>query len=103
MALTATEVRFVNEQIRPAAERLRALQAELAAMLTTWHNGIGAAMTADLAAAVDDGREAEGVSRLTANDVVNLMSAVIDVQAALNEVGRAAVIAKPCVRPLRID
>lgn len=96
-------IKFVNEQIRPTAEKLRALQAELAAMLATWHNGIGAAMTVDLAAPIDDGREAEGVSRLTCNDVVNLMSAVTDVHSALNEVGREAVIAKPCVRPLRVN
>ena len=96
-------IKFVNEQIRPTAEKLRALQAELAAMLTTWHGGIGAAMTADLTAPIDDGREAEGVSRLTCNDVVGLMAAITDVQAALNEVGRAAVISKPCVRPLRVD
>ena len=96
-------IKFVNEQVRPAAEKLRALQAELNAMLTTWHSGIGTAMTADLAAPIEDGREAEGISRLTANDVVNLMAAVTDVQAALDEVGRAAVIAKPCVRPLRVS
>ena len=101
--MTALEIKFVNEQIRPTAEKLRALQAELSAMLTTWHNGTGAAMTADLAAPIDDGREAEGISRLTCNDVVNLMAAVTDVQSALNEAGRAAVIAKPCVRPLKVN
>ncbi len=95
-------VKFVNEQIRPMAERLRALKVEIDAMTTTWHSGIGALMMADLSGQIQDGRESEGVSRLTANDVVGLMATVEAIQTTLGETGRAAVISKPCVRPLRV-
>lgn len=96
-------IKFVNEQIRPMAEKLRGLKAEIDAAMLTWHSGIGAGFTGDLTAQVEDGREAEGISRLTANDVVGLVGTIEAVQTLLNEVGRAQVIAKPCVRPLRVD
>lgn len=95
-------IRYVNEVIRPLSERLRDLRDDLTNALATWHGtGIGAAMTADLAAAIEDGREGEGVSRLTANDVVLTMGTAEAVLAVLNGAGRAAVIAKPCVRAMR--
>lgn len=95
-------IRYVNEVIRPLSERLRDLRDDLANALATWHGtGIGAAMTADLQAAIDDGRDAEGVSQLTANDVVGTMTLATNVQAVLDATGVSAVIAKPCVRAMR--
>jgi hypothetical protein len=94
-------IRFVNEAVRPMAEQLRALSHDLSDVLTTWHNGIGAVMTADMLAAIEDGREAEGVSRLTCNDVVGLMAQITAINNVLTGVGVASVIAKPCVRVMR--
>lgn len=90
-------IRYVNEVIRPMSERARDLRDDIANALATWHGGIGAAVTADLAAAVEDGREAQGVSRLTCNDVVGTMALLTNVAAVLNAEGVAAVIAKSCV------
>lgn len=92
-----TAIRFVNEAVRPMAERLRTLTHDLEDMLTTWHGGIGALMTADLAAAVEDGRAGEGVTQLTCNDVVGLMAQVTAINDALTATGVPAVISKPCV------
>lgn len=100
MITNAQAVRFVNEVIRPKAEQLRALKAEIDGAMATWHGGLGAVFTADMAGLVADGREAEGVSRLTGNDVVLLISQMEAMQTQLNGGGVAAVISKPCVRTL---
>lgn len=99
----AEAIRFVNEVIRPMAERLRALTHLVESADTQWQNGIGTLMTADLAGNIMDGREAEGVSRLTANDVVLLMAQVETIKTQLTGVGVQSVIAKPCVRPLNVE
>lgn len=54
-------IRYVNEVVRPKSEQLRDLRDDIANALATRHDGIGAAVTADLAAAVEDGREAQGL------------------------------------------
>ena len=104
MAITNTEcIRFTNEVIRPMAEKLRAIKAEIDAHMLTWHGGLGAIFTADMAGAVEGGRENEGVSRLTGNDVVGIVNQIEQLQTQLNGAGVMTVIAKPCVRAMRID
>lgn len=96
-------IRFVNEQVRPLAETLRGLKARIDACMTQWHGaGVGTAMTADLQEPIEDGREAEGVSRLVCNDVVGLVNQLEAIQTQLNQAGVANVVQKPCVRPLTI-
>lgn len=91
-------IRYVNEAVRPMAERLRALTHDLEDMLTVWHGlGIGAAMTADLSALIEDGRDGEGASRLTANDVVGVLAVATAVRDALKAVGVEDVVSKPCI------
>jgi hypothetical protein len=90
-------IKFVNEQVRPMAERLRAIKAEIDGMMVDWFNGMDALVTND-PTPVADGREAEGVSRLTGADCVSLVVAAQAVQTALSTY--AAIVAKPCVRPL---
>ena len=104
MAINNTEViRFTNESVRPLCEKIRALKAEIDAAMLQWHGGgIGALVTADMAGAVKDGREAEGVSRLTGNDVVGAVNQFQAIQTALNGVGVMDVVSKPCVRTLQV-
>lgn len=90
-------VKFANEQIRPTAEKLRSLKAEIDGMMTDWFGGTSSLFPND-ATALDDGREAEGVSRLTGADCVSLIVAAQAVQTAL--AAYDAILAKPCVRPL---
>lgn len=102
MAITdPVAIRYANEVVRPMAEKLRSLKAEIDSHMLQWHGGIGAIFTAGMTEAVDDDREAEGVSRLTGNDVVGLVNQMSALQAQLAGVGVMDVISKPCVQPLR--
>jgi hypothetical protein len=91
-------VRFVDEQIRPLCETARSLKAEILAAQTLWFGGLNTAIpnTSDL---IDDGREEEGVSRLTGIHVNGAMGQLITLAGNLND----EIIAKPCVRPLQAE
>lgn len=86
-------IRFVNEVVRPLCEEARAFRARVAALSTQWFLGTNNAFAAP-ADTVEDGREAEGVSRLTANDVTNAVAQLLDFAP------NAEIIQKPCVRML---
>jgi hypothetical protein len=49
---------------------------------------------------VEDGREAEGVSRLTAGDVTNAVSQLIKTATGESGAWNSEIIQKPCVRLL---
>ena len=103
MAITNTEViLYANDTVRPMAEKLRALKYEIDAAMTKYNSGIGAVCVADMAGLVQDGREIEGVSRLTGNDIVGLVAQMAALQTQLAGVGVMDVIVKPCVRPMRV-
>lgn len=94
-------LRFVNEHVRPMAERLRALKAMLDADLQTWQAVSPHFATA--AAAVEDGREAEGVSRMTCGDVTAFINVLTNLNTRFDANGVAATIDLPCVRPLQVS
>jgi hypothetical protein len=98
----AEAIRFVNEVIRPTAEKMRGLDAEIDAALVTWFAGINAKIAND-ASPILDGREDEGVSRLLGSDVVNMVTQMSVYQTALNQSGVANVVSKPCVRRLEAN
>lgn len=103
MAITNPEViQFSNDTVRVMAEKLRALKYEIDAAMTKYNSGIGAVCVADMAGIVEDGRESEGVSRLTGNDIVGVAVQMAAIQTQLAGVGVMDVIIKPCVRPLRV-
>jgi len=91
-------LKFVNEQIRPLAEALRAVKARSDAALVDWYAGLDALFPND-ASPVQDGREAEWVSRLVGTDVHNLVYLLATVVAPMVD----SVIAKPCVHPLSAE
>lgn len=92
-------IRFCNEQVRPACEKFRALKAEVDAIIATWNGGLNVILGV-AEGTVEDGREAEGVSRITGNDVTGVMVQLTSFQTQLDGVGVADVISRPCVRPL---
>lgn len=97
--ITDSEViRFVNEQIRPLCEAARALKVRVEAMDAAWDGGIGAKCPGD-ASPLADGRENEGVSRLTGYNVGIAHDALVGAATALTD----AAIIPPCVRPLMAD
>lgn len=97
-------IRFTNEVVRPMCEKIRALKAEIDSARVSYDGGIGDYFFTHGAEAVEDGREAEGVSRLTGNDVLAFVSATLyDLKAAIEANNGEVTVAKPCVRPLRAD
>jgi hypothetical protein len=95
----AEVVRFLNEEVRPWAERLRALKAEAHSTTVRWQSISGSIMQDTRV--IEDGRSAEGISRLTGNDVHDLMFVVSTLNSTLTGVADAT-IEKPTVRPLRV-
>lgn len=99
MAITNPEaIRFVNEQIRPLCEKVRALSAEIESMQTLWFSGLNNSFP-NTSEEVDDNRESEGVSRLTGANINSAVGILIAVDGAVND----EIIQKPCVRSLRAD
>lgn len=104
MAITNTQaIKFSNEQVRPLAEKVRGLKAEIDAAMVEWFGGINALFPNDNAEIVEDGRTAEGVSVLDGEDVVGFVNVIAALQTSLNTAGYADRISKPCVRPLRVN
>jgi hypothetical protein len=90
-------VRFANEVVRPLSEEVRALVAKISAAQTTWFSGINAQFPND-PTPLDDGRENEGVSRLTGADINSSMGVLI----AMAQASNSEIISKPCVRPFPV-
>lgn len=88
-------LRFVAEQIRPICESLRAIKIRMSAMKVLWDDHVGTLIPND-SSPIADGREAEGVSRLTGADVNNARNAMAALIAGISD----TVIGKPCVRPV---
>lgn len=88
-------IRFVNLQIRPLCEAMRELKIRMVDMKNTWDNHVGALIPND-ASPLDDGREAEGISRLTGADVNNARNTMASLIAGISD----AVVGKPCIRTI---
>lgn len=91
-------IRFVNEQIRPLCEEARAFNARVTAMHNSWIETISQNCPAD-SSPLADGREAEGVSRLTGY----MVAVAHDNLKAMSDEMNVDYINPPCVRVLSID
>ncbi len=99
MAITDAEaIKFVNEYIRPMCENIRYSNARGADFAIKWAQ-LGSEFPNDPAEIVEDGREAEGVSRLSGADI-NAVAAVFSSLLGDLDITSQAIIQKPCVRPL---
>ena len=96
-------IAFTNETIRPLAEKTRALKAEIDDAMIAWFGGLNSTIGSSAGDLLQDGREAEGVSRLTGDDITGLIVVLQSLQTSLNGDGVAARVQKPCVRPLRAN
>jgi len=68
-------IKFVNEAVRPLAELLRKLDVVNEDAKDTYFAQISALVSGNVAGdAIDDGRDAEGISRLTKGDVDNFIT-----------------------------
>lgn len=104
MAITNPQAsKFANEQVRPQAERIRALKAEIDAMMVQWFGGMAELIPDSAQESLEDGREAQGVSRLTGADIRSFIVVAQALQTTLDTAGYAGVISKPTVRPMRAE
>lgn len=88
-------VLFLNEVVRPMAEEIRAIVARIESAKTKWFSGLNG-KTLNTDDVVDDGRESEGVSRITGADINSFMNVIINIEGASND----EIVSKPTVRPL---
>lgn len=95
-------IRFVNEQLRPIAEKMRATKIELKQSFADWQQKVSANVTADSKEMLEDGREAEGVTRLSGADITAFIEVLTKYNAVGDEIGIDDVINKLCVRPLQV-
>lgn len=95
----AQAVRFVNEVIRPLAEAFKALDANAQIAkndyIGTFLPLVFGHLDTDL---IDDGREAEGVSRLTLGDVKACAAEINTYVTQMEQAGVRDIISKPAVR-----
>jgi len=99
MAITEPEaIKFVNEYIRPMCENIRYSNARGADFAIKWA-GLSGDFPNDPTDIVEDGREAEGVSRLSGADIQAVATVFTQLLSDLTPTGQA-IIQKPCIRPL---
>ena len=92
-------ITFCNEEVRPLAEDVRALKARIDASVIRWYAGINAKIPND-SSALQDGREAEGVSRLEGTNINSFMGVLVNLQTSLDAAGVDGIVSLPCVRAL---
>lgn len=100
MAITDPEaIKFVNEYIRPMCETVRYMGARGTDFANKWAQVAGD-FPNDPAETVEDGRENQGVSRLTGADINAVAGVFTTLLSEISGATAQAVISKPCVRPL---
>lgn len=100
MAITDPEaIKFVNEYIRPMCENVRYMGARGTDFANKWTQ-ISALFPDDALETVEDGRENQGVSRLTGADINAVAGVFTLLLSQISGATAQAVISKPCVRPL---
>jgi len=95
-------IRFVNEQLRPIAEKMRATKIELKQSFADWQQKIAAQVPSDAKEMLEDGREAEGVTRLSGADITAFVEVLTKYNTVGDEIGIDDVINKLCVRALEV-
>ena len=104
MAITNPEaIRWNNERLRTLAEMRLALYLTEKQAMQEWYGGINLMFPNDAGEAVEDNREAAGVSRLTGADVNSMMGVVANDVSAAEQAGVLDVINKPCVRRITVS
>ena len=92
-------IRFCNEVIRPLCEQARAMRVRIDALRVAWFSGIDAKFgkSDEL---VEDGREMEGISKLTCGDVTNSVAQLIKTADQEASAWDVSILQKPCVRQI---
>jgi hypothetical protein len=89
-------IRFINEYQRTTSETVDDLRSRLHVLKTVWQDEVQSKVLNNESDLIEDGREAEGVTRLTGSDVYANVAALNSVLAILED--NESVIRKLCVR-----
>jgi hypothetical protein len=95
-------IKFVNEAVRPLAEEVRAIKYLIDNAASQWFAGVDATIGSSILDAIDDGRESQGVSRLTAKDITDFLGILNDIKQLMDTAAEFDIVLKPCVRSLRV-
>ncbi|MCC6798313.1 MAG: hypothetical protein IT366_24585 [Candidatus Hydrogenedentes bacterium] len=95
-------VKFVNEQLHPIAERIRADKVQLKAAFVAWQLKIVDKVPADDKEILEDGRDKEGVTRLSGADLHAFINVLTKYNIVGDEIGIDDIVEKLCVRPLEV-
>jgi hypothetical protein len=98
----AEAINFVDTELRPICELMRALDAKITAAQVKWNSGISSHFDTD-ADVLIDGRADDGVSVLTGADVKNAMTQMGTYDTQMEGAGVRGVISKPTVRALNVS
>jgi hypothetical protein len=98
----AEAVQYVNDRLHRRSEQIRAMLFILQDDRAKWNGGISANIPNDTSV-VDDGREAEGVTRLTGADVNLIMARCASLLAVLEAQYAMDCIYKACVRAVDVN
>jgi len=99
MAITDPEaIKFTNDYIRPMCENLRYMAARGSDWALKWAE-LSSKFPNKGDQLIEDGREAEGISRLSGEDI-NAVAAVFAQLLTIMDASAQTAVNKPCVRPL---
>lgn len=96
-------IRFVNERIRPLADRLAKMNALIALLLGEWSaKGMADLIPDDAGSVVEDGRASEGIVQITGADVRDIIELAKTLYAWANDPAASKIpaVLKVAVNPL---
>jgi hypothetical protein len=94
---------YVNQVVRPMADRMVGLKLALDAELATWNAHVGpllVSLGAQAADPIHDGSELDGRTTITYNDLLLFVTQMTNLQTSWNGVGVFDVINKPRVNTI---
>jgi len=95
-------VKFSNERIRPLAERVRNLKANIDDAAALWTTEVLPLLAGNVDGDIlDDGRALEGITALTKKDIVDLVAVIGSIKVTLDVAGVMDTVRRPTVRPLK--
>ena len=100
----AVVVKYLNENLRPIAEQVRALNIKMKNAKDKYDAEIAVLITSNAAnEVVMDGRDAEGVSRVTKNDILLLIAEMNAAVVVFDTASNLSTTEKFAVRPLLVE
>lgn len=94
-------LKFVDERIRPLAEKIRQLEAEVEGMELEWFSGLDFSQTGT---DTIENRSSEGLPTLTWNEIGSMITILTAARDTVTETGGGpGLVEKVCVRPLRVN